>query len=169
MKQHMMKCHDIPMNETFQQALLASDPSVIYLLPALVTAGSLLLYLLFSCDVERHRRKYSLKLSDTTGINEYFDRVYRIRVNTLEQLIYFLPSLWMFSVYLNMPEKGAIIGSLWIFGRLLYAVEYYNSPEKRPFGLLLCVAATTVLLLGGFYGVILKIPTLGLWGNLIGM
>jgi len=64
-----------------------------------------------------------------TGAPE-FERAFRIQQNTLEQLIWFLPSLWLFAFYVS-PTWGGILGLVWVGGRIHYALSYYRDPEAR--------------------------------------
>lgn len=69
----------------------------------------------------------------------------------LEQLIVFLPSLWLFGTFVS-PTFGAFIGLAFIVGRILYVQGYVADPAKRGPGFLAGFAATAVLLLGGLIG-----------------
>jgi uncharacterized membrane protein YecN with MAPEG domain len=86
--------------------------------------------------------------------NPDFERVLRVQQNTLEHIIIFLPALWLFSYFVS-PLGAAILGAAWIVGRALYAIGYYQAPEKRFPGFGLSMLATLALLLGGLVGVIL--------------
>ena len=59
----------------------------------------------------------------------------RIQANTGEQMLLFLPSLWLFSLYLS-AFWASVLGLVWILARAAYAVVYEADPEKRaiPFG-----------------------------------
>ncbi|MGL5035374.1 MAG: MAPEG family protein [Microcystaceae cyanobacterium] len=124
-----------------------------YLFPSLVTALSLFLYLILTVNVGRARAKYGVKVPAISG-DENFERVLRVQQNTLEQLVFFLPLLWLFSVYVS-PIWGAAIGAIWFVGRVLYAWGYYQAPEKRAAGFGLSTLSALVLLLGSL-GVIIS-------------
>lgn len=64
--------------------------------PSLVTVSALLLYQILALNVGRARAKYKIIPPATTG-DPNFERVLRVQQNTLEQLVFFLPSLWLFS------------------------------------------------------------------------
>ena len=68
-----------------------------------VTILALLLYLAVTANVARARGKYGVKAPAVTG-NEHFERAYRVQMNTLEQLAFFLPSLWLYAILMN--DKG---------------------------------------------------------------
>ena len=71
-----------------------------YLYPSLVTALTLLLHQVLTINVGRARAKYKIMPPAMSG-DENFERVVRVQQNTLEQLVFFLPALWLFSVYVN--------------------------------------------------------------------
>ena len=62
-----------------------------------------------------------------------FERVVRVQQNTLEQLVFFLPLLWLFSFYVS-PLWAAGVGAIWLVGRIVYAWGYYQAAEKRTIG-----------------------------------
>jgi hypothetical protein len=45
-------------------------------------------------------------------------------MNTLEQIVAFLPALWLYATFGN-PFIASGLGLLWIFGRIWYAAGYY--------------------------------------------
>jgi hypothetical protein len=63
--------------------------------PSLVTIASLILYLSVIINVGRARVKYKIPAPQTSGDPD-FERVFRVQQNTLEQLVLFLPALWLF-------------------------------------------------------------------------
>jgi uncharacterized membrane protein YecN with MAPEG domain len=117
-----------------------------YLYPSFVTALVLLIYLVLTLNVGRARFRYGVKPPAMTG-NENFECVLRVQQNTLEQLVFFLPLLWLFSFYVS-PNWGAALGLLWALGRILYAWGYYQAPEKRGPGFGLSSLSGLVLLFG---------------------
>ncbi|MCM1981946.1 MAPEG family protein [Lyngbya confervoides] len=113
-------------------------------LTALVTVLSLLLYFVLTINVGRARAKYGVPVPQMSG-DPNFERVVRVQQNTLEQLILFLPLLWIFSLYVS-PLIGAILGGIWIVGRILYAWGYYQAAEKRGPGFAIASLSAMVLL-----------------------
>ena len=65
----------------------------------------------------------------TTG-HPTFERLVRIQANTGEQIILFLPSLWLFSLYLS-AVWASVLGLLWIMARAAYAIVYEADPQRR--------------------------------------
>jgi len=121
-------------------------------LPALTTLVALLLYFVITVNVGRARVKYKIAAPAVTG-HPAFERVYRVQVNTVEQLIAFLPALWLFALYLS-PAWASVLGTVWIAGRALYAVAYYGAAEKRGTGFGISALAFVALWLGAAWGVV---------------
>jgi uncharacterized membrane protein YecN with MAPEG domain len=88
-----------------------------------------------------------------------FERVFRVQQNTLEQLVLFLPSLWLFSLFVS-PIWGAGIGIFWIIGRILYAWGYYRAAEKRLPGFGINFLSLLVLIVGSLVGIIMTFRAL---------
>ena len=85
--------------------------------PSLVTILSLLVYMAFVGLVGRARGKYNVPAPQTTG-NDAFERVLRVQQNTAEQLLTFLPGLWIFSMVIS-PVWASLLGLIWIVGRIV--------------------------------------------------
>ncbi len=88
--------------------------------------------------------------------DERFERVFRVQQNTLEQLIIFFPSLWIFGYFVE-PRIGAGLGVLFLVGRIMYARGYVQHPDKRGPGFIMGSLATLALILGGLVGVSLEL------------
>ena len=114
-------------------------------LTGLITALALLLYFVLTINVGRARAKFKVPAPQTTG-NPDFERYLRVQNNMLEQLVFFLPLLWLFSIFISVTW-GAAIGSIWILGRILYAWGYYQAAEKRGPGFALSSLCSMALLL----------------------
>jgi uncharacterized membrane protein YecN with MAPEG domain len=128
------------------------------LFPSLVTVLALMLFFVLTANVGRARAKYKVLPPQTSGDPD-FERVFRVQQNTLEQLILFLPSLWLFSLFVS-PIWGAGVGTLWMIGRILYAWGYYQAAEKRFIGFGINVLSLLVLLVGSLVGIIRTFMTL---------
>jgi uncharacterized membrane protein YecN with MAPEG domain len=129
-------------------------------LPALVTALALILYYVLSLNVGAARMKYKVTPPNISG-DPNFERVFRVQQNTLEQLVLFLPALWLFSQYIS-PVWGAGLGIVWIIGRILYAWGYYQAAEKRGPGFGISSLAAIALLIGSLVGIIGSLTKSGL-------
>lgn len=119
---------------------------------ALVTLLAVLFYLVTSMQVSRARVKYGVKLPAISG-NADFERVFRVQMNTLEWLPIFLPSLWLFAVYVS-DAMAALIGLVWIAGRIAYMIGYTRAVSQRGPGFLIQSLATLALLLGALGAIV---------------
>lgn len=113
---------------------------------ALVTGLALLLYIWTGMVVGKARKLHGVDHPDTQG-PDAFNRVWRAHQNTLEQLVVFLPSLWLFAVVVN-DCWAAALGVVWALGRILYVRGYSIAAPKRAPGFLIAILATAGLLFG---------------------
>ncbi|NES71181.1 MAG: MAPEG family protein [Okeania sp. SIO2D1] len=127
--------------------------------PSLITVISLFMYFVVTINVGRARAKYNITPPQMTG-EPNFERALRVQQNTVEQIILFLPSLWLFSLFIS-PLWGAGIGTVWVVGRILFAWGYYQAAEKRALGFGISSLAIIALLIGALVGILLP-----LWKNL---
>jgi glutathione S-transferase len=119
---------------------------------AAVTLLVLLLYLMLGTLVAQARGKYGVKAPAVTG-NEQFERIYRVQMNTLEQMVFFFPAMWLYALTLN--DIGAAVGGLiWIVGRVIYANAYIKNPASRELGFTVALIAAIGLFLGAAYAVV---------------
>ena len=123
--------------------------------PALVSALALLLYVVVFAAAGRARSRYGIKAPAVTGAPE-FERAFRVQQNTLEQLVWFIPALWLFALYAS-PLWGGIIGLVWIAGRAYYAVSYYRAAEARGPGFGIGLVSAAVLLVGALIGIVARL------------
>lgn len=119
---------------------------------AIVTVLALLEFWWFGMLVARARTKYGIAAPAMSG-NASFERQFRVHMNTLEQLVVFLPALWLFAHYLN-PLWGAALGAVFIVGRAIYAVSYVRDPKSRALGFALSALPSLFLLIGVLWGAI---------------
>src|SRR5512141_2095103 len=95
---------------------------------ALVTCLAIALYFFTSIQVSKARQAFGIKAPAITG-NPDFERVFRVQMNTLEWMPIFLPSLWLFAIYISDPI-AAVIGLVWIAGRILYMTGYSQAAQN---------------------------------------
>ncbi len=119
---------------------------------ALIALLALVEYLAISTMTGRARGQYGVKAPATTG-HPIFERWLRVQQNTLEQLVVFLPALFLFSSYVS-PRWGGLLGLVFIVGRAIYARSYVADPESRSLGFALSFIPNVLLLLGALLAVI---------------
>ncbi len=118
----------------------------------LVMLLALLEFLVFGYAVGHARERYHVPAPATTG-HEVFERYFRAHMNTLEQLVVFLPSIWLFGHYVN-AWAAAALGALFIIGRALYFRGYVQAAQSRHAGFVLSAIPNVTLLVGALIGVI---------------
>lgn len=119
---------------------------------ALVTLLALMVYVWMFMRVGSARGRLGVEAPAVTGHPE-FERHFRIQANTLEGLIVFLPSLWLFALYLN-ELIAAALGAVWVVGRIVYMLSYAKDPKTRSAGFGIQALATLALLFGAAGAVI---------------
>jgi len=124
-------------------------------LTVLISVLALLQFFFFGVLVGRARHRYSVQAPATTG-NEVFERYFRVHMNTLETLVLFLPALWFASRYVN-PLWTALLGVIYLIGRLLYWRGYVAAAGKRGPGYGLSILPILILLAIGLVGSILSL------------
>ena len=87
-------------------------------LVALVILLALAEFVALAILVGRARGKYGVKAPATTG-HEVFERWFRVHYNTMELLVVFVPSVWLFGLYVS-PQIGAALGAVYLVGRVMY-------------------------------------------------
>ncbi len=94
--------------------------------------------------------RYKVAAPAVTG-NEVFERYLRVQLNTLEQLVVFIPSILLFGQY-QSPYVGAGLGVIFLIGRLVYFFTYVKNPKSRELGFILTVGPNVALLGGALLG-----------------
>jgi uncharacterized MAPEG superfamily protein len=96
--------------------------------------------------------KFKVAVPSMTG-DPAFERSYRVQMNTLEQLVAFLPAMWIYAWFGN-PRWAAIACAVWIAGRIIYALGYWQDAKKRTPGFAITVFALVAVWIGALIGVI---------------
>ena len=112
----------------------------------LVIVLALLQFVLFGILVGRARGKYGVQAPAVHG-HEIFERYFRVHMNTLEQLVVFLPALWLFAQFVS-PHWAAGLGAVYLVGRTLYLLSYVKDPKSRGLGFALSSLPSLVMLIG---------------------
>ena len=121
----------------------------------IVTFIALGQYVLFGVQVGSMRGKHGIKAPAQTGHPE-FERMSRVHLNTMEQLVLFLPALWMQAYYAN-PLFGAVVGMVYVVGRFVYRAEYLKDPDSRGLGFTLSFIPSATLLIWALVAAILNV------------
>ena len=122
---------------------------------AIVTVLALLQYVWFGLHVGSMRGRHRVKAPAMSGPPE-FERSYRVHYNTMEQLVLFLPALWMFAYFVK-PLWGAALGIVYLIGRFVYRAAYLKDPAGRSPGFTLTVVPSTVMLVWVFVVAVLDL------------
>lgn len=119
----------------------------------IVTVLALIQFTIFSFQVGKMRMKHEVKAPATTGHAD-FERMFRVHQNTMEQLVIFVPALWLFGYFVD-SLWGAGIGVVFIAGRMVYRAAYLKDPSTRSVGFGLGLAANVVLLIGALIAAVM--------------
>lgn len=111
---------------------------------AIVTIIALAQYVFFAIQVGAMRAKHGVNAPAVTGHQE-FERMFRIQQNTMEQLVAFIPALWIFAWLVN-PLWGAGFGVVFIIGRFIYWSSYRKDPASRGAGFTITFLPSVVML-----------------------
>ena len=124
----------------------------LYPLTTLAILLAVIVYFGLGGVVGKARATWQVPAPASSGHPE-FDKRNRVHINTLEQLVIFLPA-----IFLAAPVLGdaitALIGVIWSVGRIVYARAYYADPAKRGPGFMITLLATLVLIVGAGWGAV---------------
>ena len=121
-------------------------------LVAIITVLALAQFIFFGFRVGQMRGKHGVSAPQTTGDPEFM-RMFRVHQNTMEQLVVFIPAMWIFADYWG-PNWGAAIGLIFIASRFVYFLGYLKDPKARGQGFGLGFACLAVLLVGALAGAV---------------
>jgi glutathione S-transferase len=121
---------------------------------AIVTLLAIALYFFLATRVAAAHAKFGVKLPAMSG-NPDFERVFRAHENTLEWMPTFLVPLWLCAIYLS-DIAAAILGLLWIVGRVVYFIGYSKAVEKRLPGFFIQGTACLLLFVGAVAGIVMR-------------
>jgi glutathione S-transferase len=122
---------------------------------AVVTLLAILFYVFTTIQVSKARTASGIKAPAISG-NPDFERVFRVQMNTLEWMPIFLPALWLFAIYIS-DGIAALLGLVWIAGRILYLTGYSQAANKRGTGFGIQAAAAALLWLGALGAIIWRL------------
>jgi glutathione S-transferase len=113
---------------------------------------ALIVYFALGGVVGKARAKWQVPAPATSGHPE-FDKRNRVHINTLEQLVIFLPAIALAAPVLG-DQITAGLGLLWSVGRIVYARGYYRDPAARGAGFMLSLLPALVLVIAAGYGAV---------------
>jgi glutathione S-transferase len=117
-----------------------------------VIALALLQFFIFSAFVARARVKAGIEAPAMSG-DTVFERYVRVHYNTMEQLVMFVPGMWLFGTYIS-TTAASVLGLIFLVGRVIYFRAYVAEPASRGPGFGLSVLPNLILLLGGCGGAV---------------
>jgi len=121
-------------------------------LTAWATLAILAVYFWTAVNAGRARMTYKVAAPSMDGPAPFL-AAQRVQANTLEQLPLVLLPLWLCAMFLGDPWAAAG-GAAWCVGRLLYALGYYQAPEKREAGFVIGMLACLFLIGATVWGLI---------------
>ena len=136
----------IRQGSAFDAAGSGEDTMQAHAYVAIVTLLALLVYFWMGLQVGRARAKCGISAPAMTG-DPVLERTIRAHYNTLEWLPLFLVPMWLFAIYWS-DLVAALVGLVWIVGRIVYQMGYVADPKKREAGFLIQAIAVAVLLFG---------------------
>lgn len=116
---------------------------------------ALLQFIGFGAIVGWARAKHQVAAPATTGPAE-FERIFRVHMNTLEQLVVFVPAIWLFAQLVS-PRWAFILGAVYLGGRFIYFFSYVRNPKSRSLGFALTSLPFMIMLAGVLVVVIARL------------
>lgn len=121
--------------------------------PAILVLLALIQYMFFSLRVGLSREKFGVIAPKCVG-NDTWERLFRVQQNTLEQLIIFIPGVFLFSYYVS--NKWVLLpGCTFIVGRFVFYYLYTSNPKNRGFGFIPTFMSNSILVIGSLIGILI--------------
>ena len=121
--------------------------------PIIIIMLALLQYSFFGFRTGFARKKYGVEAPKCSG-NETWERLNRVHLNTLEQLIVFIPALLAFAYYVS-PKWALLPGVAYLIARQAYSHLYLKNPKGRGFPPTFLV--NVILVVGTLTGVVVAL------------
>ena len=117
-----------------------------------LTIAVLVMYFWTVYIVGHARTEHQIKAPVMDGPPAFL-RALRVQANTVEQMVFFLPALWLCALWAgDVPAAG--LGLVWLIGRIIYALAYLQDASKRSKGFLISTLAAVALVLGAVLGLL---------------
>lgn len=124
-------------------------------LVSIVVLLSLVQYTIFGALVGKARMQYKVEAPAVSG-HPVFERYYRVQMNTLESLMLFIPSIFIFATYVH-ANAAVLLGVVFIAGRQIYLRAYVKDPAKRGIGYMLTILPSAIMAIGGIIGAAMRL------------
>ena len=121
-------------------------------LTSLAIVLALIVYFALGYVVGQARGTWNVTAPATSGHIE-FDKRYRVHMNTLEQLVLFIPAAMLAAPVLGDPVTAGL-GLVWSLARIAFARAYYVDPAKRGPGFTVALLVTAVLAVAAIVGAV---------------
>jgi glutathione S-transferase len=121
---------------------------------AIVTLLAVAFYFFLATRVAVAHGKFGVSLPAMVG-NADFERICRAHMNTLEWMPTFLAPLWLCAIYFS-DVAAAVLGLVWIAGRVVYFIGYRRAAAKRLAGFFIQATACFLLFIGAAAGVVMR-------------
>jgi glutathione S-transferase len=108
--------------------------------------------MVFISLVGRARGRYNVAAPATNG-NPVFERYFRVQMNTIECLFLLLPGLWLAAKYWP-PNYVALVGAVYLVGRMVYLRSYVRDPSTRSLGYGLSAGPAALLVFAALVGAV---------------
>jgi glutathione S-transferase len=128
------------------------NASIAFFWTGWITLAALVMYFWVVFNVGRARGTFKIKAPTMDGPAEFLS-ILRVHANTVEQMVLFLPALWLAAIFRG-DRIAAACGAAWIIGRVAYALGYYRAPNKRGPGFAISMAATVALMVAAATGLL---------------
>lgn len=128
-----------------------------YYYPAIVTLLVALAYFWMALTVARTHQRTGILAPTMTG-DPVLERTCRAHLNTLEWMPIAMPSMWLLAIYWS-PRVAALLGLLWIVGRVIYFIGYVSEAQGRFPGFFIQATAAFLMLFGALGRVIYLMVT----------
>ncbi len=123
----------------------------------LVIALALVQFMFFLSLVGKARGRFGVSAPATTG-HDIFERYYRVQMNTLELLVLLIPLLLLSAFYWS-GIISAVLGAVYLIGRMIYLRSYIKDPASRSLGYGLSAGPILVLAIGALIGIVRTLMT----------
>ena len=132
--------------------MLLATPAII--LTAAITILAALICLGTAILVARTRARHKIEVPAMSG-DFKVECALRVQGNTVEQIVIFLPLLWVAALYFHYTGwLVPLIGLCWCLGRVLFAFGYMAEPKKRGPGFVISVFSSLALAILAIIGVV---------------